>query len=194
MNAARTLLASSIASLVLAGCGSAPTRVYSLTPAPPAARIGSPASMLRVDAVHVPPAWDRIEILSSGIDGALEIDDLDRWSAPLAQATRQMLTADLDLRLPAGSVIYPHLAKPPGALGVSIEILQFTITQTQASMQAGWIIDSSAAPEAGRRDFATVTMTVTDPSPATVARTWSALLGQLADHIAADASAFPIIR
>src|ERR1700685_39552 len=101
--------------LALGGCGSAPTRIYTLGPPAPAAHTdvyNAPA--LRVDTLSVPAGWDRVEILKPSATGTLQISDFDHWAAPLAQMARQTLSEDLDQRLPSGSLIYPRLPKPSG--------------------------------------------------------------------------------
>src|SRR3984957_1516082 len=138
--------------VTLGACHSAPTRIYSLDPAVPAARIDTyQAPSLRVDTLNVPASWDRIEILSLSAAGKLEINDFDHWSAPLAQMARQTLSDDLDRRLPPGSVIYPRLPKPIAWLGVDIDILDFNIAASQASMRASWTIVPSGDPRGGKR-------------------------------------------
>ena len=179
-----------MAPLVLGACHSAPTRIYPLAVAQPASRATAPSPMLRVDSVHVPPDWDRIEILTPAAGGGLKINDLDRWSAPLAQVTRQVLSADLDARMPPGTVIYPHLPKSSDALGIGVDILAFTLSGATATMQVSWIITPAQQPETAKRSAATLTTPVTGTDPASVARAWSALVGEVAEHIAADAPTF----
>ncbi len=98
-----------------------------------------------------------MEILRPSAAGTLQISDFDHWAAPLAQMARQTLSDDLDLRLPSGSVIYPRLPKPSGALGVNVDILDFNIVASQASMRASWMIASiwgRAGRQAQRRRIA----------------------------------------
>jgi uncharacterized lipoprotein YmbA len=175
----------------LCACHSAPTRLYSLDPAVPATHLDTyRAPALRVDTLNVPAGWDRIEILSFSASGKLEIGEFDHWSAPLAQIVRQTLTDDLDQRLPPGSVIYPRLPKPDGALGIDVDILEFNVAASQASMRASWLIVPAVGSQSAKRSVATLHGSMTSTDAAAVAHAWSELIGQLADHIAADAASF----
>jgi len=177
--------------LALGGCRSAPTRIYTLTSAAPASHIDVyHAPALRVDTLSVPAGWDRIEILRLSAAGTLQISDFDHWAAPLAQLARHTLSDDLDQRLPSGSVIYPRLPKPSGALGVNVDILDFTIGLSQASMRVSWVIVPSARPPNAKRSTALLRSARSSGEPAAVAHAWSDLIGQLADRIAADAASF----
>jgi uncharacterized lipoprotein YmbA len=177
----------------LGACHSAPTRIYGLDPAMPATRMDIYAApALRIDTLNVPASWDRIEILSLSAAGQLEIRDFDHWSAPLAQIARQTLSDDLDQRLPSGSVIYPRLPKPNTALGINVDILEFTVAASQASMRASWLIVPAEGPQAAKRNAALLQGPMTSTDPAAVAQAWSKLIGQLADRIAADAASFKL--
>lgn len=184
-------VAAGACALVLGACHSAPTRVYTLEAGTPVARMESyQAPALRIDTLSVPAGWDRIEILVPSSAGTLQISDFDHWSAPLAQIARQALSADLDQRLPSGSVIYPRLSKPSSALGINVDILEFGVVASHASMQASWVITPAAGSSSAKRSEALLSGTLTSPDPAAVARVWGDLLVQLADRIAADAAAF----
>ena len=173
----------------LGGCHSAPTRIYTLGRAAPASRMDVyQAPALRVDMLNVPAGWDRIEILKLSAAGTLQINDFDHWAAPLAQMARQTLSDDLDQRLPSSSVIYPRLPKPIGALGVNVDILEFSVASSQASMRVSWVIAPAAGSQTAKRGLASLHESLTSPEPAAVAHAWSKLIGQLADRIAADAA------
>jgi uncharacterized lipoprotein YmbA len=189
----------------LGACTTPPTRVYSLEAVAPAAGPASaevtdaPAGApIRVDAVSVPPALDRSEIVSDEPRGRLRIHDLDHWPAPLGEAARQTLSADLDSRLAPGRLIFPHLPKPPDALGLSVDILSFHLDQGIARLEASWVI---SGPDLGslRRTVTlrrvawttppappTGTATLAAPDAAATASALGNLLADLADLIAAS--------
>ena len=175
----------------LGGCRSAPTRIYTLGPAAPVSHIDVyQAPALRIDTLNVPASWDRIEILKPSQAGSLQISDFDHWAAPLTQMARQALSDDLDLRLPPGSIIYPRLPKPSGALGVNVDILEFDIVASQASMRASWIIVPSGDAQRAKRSNAELRTSTGSEDAAAIVHAWSDLIGQLADRIAADAGSF----
>jgi uncharacterized lipoprotein YmbA len=181
------------AAVTLGACHSAPTRIHGLDPAVPTTRVDAyQAPALRVDTLNVPANWDRLEILSLSGAGRLEIRESDHWSAPLAQIARQTLSDDLDQRLPSGSVIYPRLPKPDGALGINVDILEFTVAASRASMRASWLIVPAGGLQNARRSVASLQGSMSSTDPAAVALAWSELIGQLADRIAADAASFKI--
>jgi uncharacterized protein len=177
--------------VALGGCRSASTRIYTLGPAAPASHIDVyHAPALRIDTLNVPASWDRIEILTRSAAGTPQISDFDHWAAPLAQMARQALSDDLDRRLPSGSVIYPRLPKPSGALGINVDILEFNIISSQASMRASWRIAPLGDAQGAKRNAAELHSAMSSEDPAAVARAWSELIGLLADRIAADAASF----
>ncbi len=187
----RHWIASSTAALVcaavLTACHSAPTRLYTLYGVAPATgRTTYAGPPLRIDAVHVPPALDRIEVVDNLAPGELEISELDHWSAPLGQVARQALSADLVARLPEGRVVFPHLGKPEGALGIAVDVLDFNSDSHGTSMQASWIVTPAGAPV--RSAGGTVTLRTDQPGTGAeaTAQALSVLLGQLADRIAAE--------
>jgi uncharacterized lipoprotein YmbA len=170
----------------LTSCQSAPTRLFALDSIAPTSITSSyngPA--IRVEAVHVPPALDRIEISSEVAAGEFRVDELDHWVAPLGQITRQVLTADLIARLPQGRVIFPHLAGPPGAIGINVDLLSFSADRQGATLYVSWvgIADASQSRCGGTMVLET---TRAGAGSAAVASALSTLLGQLADRIVAE--------
>jgi uncharacterized protein len=185
----RAVLAGALLTVALAACHSAPTRIYTLYPVNPSrAVVAYQGPPVRIDAVHIPPALDRIEVTTTVSPGELKINDNDHWSAPLLQVARQTLSMDLASRLPPGSVLAPRLAKPDGALGVSVDMLDFSSADGTARLSASWTLTPDSHGASPQR---VVVLTTRDSvaSASSTARTLSDLLAQLADHLADDLSA-----
>ena len=187
---------------LLAGCAGAPTRIHTLDAlgaagATPAAYAGSG---FRVDAVHIPPAYDRPELIRRTQAYTLTLSDTDRWAAPLGELIRRTLTQDLSARLPPGAVIFPDAPKPAFARGLVIDILSITPTASGVDMEASWTWLSPRSMAAGTKQTANaadvriaapLSVRLSTPAvgsgPAAIAPEISALLALLADRIAAQA-------
>jgi uncharacterized protein len=174
----------------LTGCGhSAPTRVFTLAAAAPA---NAPAASyagppFRVDAVRMPAALDRLEVVQQSTAEELKVHDLAHWGAPPGDLARLALTQDLAARLPVSAVVYPDAPKPPGAASLVVDVLAFQRSAQGYVLDASWTltpVGQGATPL--RRE-----LRLTDPGGAdaddaeTEAAALSRLLGQLADAIAA---------
>ena len=175
--------------MVLASCRSAETRIFTLTDVAAGTRLDWQGPPLRVDAVHVPPGLDRLEIVSGVAPGELKIHDLAHWAAPLSQVARQALSLDLAARLPPDKVASPHLPKPDGALAVSVDILDFKLDAAGAQLRASWAFSRNAT--TAQQHTVLLQASATGHDAAGIALGLSALLAQLADRIAASLSDAP---
>ena len=172
----------------IAGCGSsAPTRLFtiepsSVVPAAPTAYAGPP---VRVQAVRVPPSWDRLEIVREVAPGQLELLEFDRWAAPLGRSLRQVLVENLAARLPRGAVVVADAGNNDGA-SLTVEILSIRIEAGTAVMQAGWAVRAGPARSTARHaeTFSVPTVRQGAVDAAATAGALSALMGRLADRIA----------
>ena len=171
----------------LTSCQSAPTRLFALDPIAPTSIPSSyngPA--IRVDAVHIPPALDRIEILSEIGLGEFKVSDRDQWVAPLGQLARQALTEDLIARLPPGRVIFPDLAKSTGTISVSVDLLAFSAGREGAKLQASWVGTSDGYQPRSYGGTMLLETTLRGAGSAATASALSTLLAELADRIVAE--------
>lgn len=183
---------------ILAGCGtSPPTRFYTLEAIAPAAgaavvRLASPP--LQVRAVHVPPAWDRIELLREVGPGQVQVREFDEWAAPLGSSARQALTEDLAGRLPSGAVLYPQAARGAETVTgteLTVDILTLRVDGRTASMQVGWEVRSPPGTGWRRTLPATLEVPMAGDGGDATAQALSRLLGRLADLIVADLARSP---
>lgn len=180
------------AGVALTGCGhSAPTRVFTLAAAAPvsaptASYAGAP---FRVDAVRLPMALDRLEVVQQSGAEELTVHDLAHWGAPPGDLARLALTQDLVARLPAGAVIYPDAPKPPGAASLVVDVLVFQRSAQGYVLDASWTLTPTSQGPSQTHAPLRRELRLTDPGApgadaGAEAAALSRLLGQLADAIA----------
>ena len=190
----RSLILALMAASTLASCAGAPTKFYTLDAAPVTQPVksGYAGPPVRVDAVHIPPALDRPELVRETAQNHLTVSDNDHWAAPLGEMVRRTLTQDLSARLPAGTVIFPDAPKPPGSAGVVIDILAITPAGSDVVMDVSWtVLSPSAQPEqashpAAEQHTARLTTPEGARGVAANAAELSDLTSQLAQAIAAS--------
>ncbi len=197
----RTRLCSGMAAVLTAalagGCASSPPmRFYTLTPIAPESQPTAPADSVRIrlSRVTVPGELDRIQIVKRIDATRLNIDDQNRWAAPLDEMVRRVLTADLAARLPANAVADPNgLAGGERLQTVSVDIQEFYADSTCAvTLRATWVL-TPPQPAQGKGQTSPakqVTEETQVPSgacsgPDTVPESMSRALGLLSDRIAA---------
>ncbi len=173
--------------LVLASCGTSPeTHYFTLTTVPGTTRDrGSISSPVTVAAVHVPPSLDRRELVRRTGANTVEISDQDRWTAPLGEMARRVLSQDLVARLPKDMVILPDSPSPPHTAQIVVTIAEFgPDANGRTTLDGSWsLIPGGRSTPVLRRD---VTLETSSSAGAeSEAMAMSELLGQLGDRMAA---------
>jgi uncharacterized protein len=176
------------ATLLLAGCASAPTHVYTLTSIPACRPITITALRVPIEVgdIPVPAVIDRSSLVLDEGNGQLSVSPSDIWAAPLSSLIRQTVTADLQFRLGVGEVFPPGSIVPNGRL----RILAITIEQFMGSTRGGVVLEASwALLDAGTSHVALsghelITVQAASGKMADIVPTMSRALGQLADRIA----------
>lgn len=177
-----------LVSVLLSACGHSPdTQFLTLDPIP-----GTPLAAtyrgppVRIPSLQVPPALDRVEFARQTGPGEMKVDDFVHWSAPLGMLARNALILDLAQRLPGGAVLPPDSAAPQqGGLRATVSILSFGVVGTQASMVATYAFGPEDG-QASAPQWAQLSAVSSGQGPLETARSFSTLLGSLADHMAAD--------
>lgn len=173
--------------LLLCACRSVPSRLFTIETVKPALIANSyRGPPVRIDAVHIPPALDRIEIMTQIAPGEFRINDVDHWAASLGQLIRQALSADLIARLPQGRMIFQDLPKPPGAIGITVDVIVFGADRETAQLQTSWVASSGDFQSSMCRGTLVLTAPLSGTGSAALASAFGVLVAQLADHIAAD--------
>ena len=177
-------------SLLLAACGhSPPTQLFVLNVQNPAVRTAYAGPPIQVRSLHLPPQFDRPEIVSDAASGQLKARAFAHWAAPVGELAQSTLTGDLSARLPDGKVIYPDAPAPSGAVLVSVDILDARIAGGAGVAQASWSITTPASnpklPSTVVTHTASLSVDGRGAGPAGDADALGRLLGVLADRMVA---------
>jgi len=170
----------------LVSCRSSPPKhFYVLDPVPPQHEPGARTrSIVQLAAVNIPPALDRQEMARESAAESLQISDLNRWGAPLADMTQDVLTRDLMERLPANQVIPPRTGAPPGAYEITVDLLQFGRDASgSVLLEGGWSLYRLGTDTPLLNRNIKLSEPATSDDYADQARLMSQLLGRLADDI-----------
>ncbi len=177
---------------LLAGCdivGESPeTRFFTLgsVPAegPPTAAPGAP---LVVDAVEIPEALERPELVRRQGDYRIEVSDVDRWAAPLAAMIRDVLIDDLVQRMPPGQVAVagrPGEVWPARTLVVTLHDFA-PAADGRVRLDAAWVVLAGQDEEPSARGREEISV-AGGPGADGQAEGMSRALGELADRIVAE--------
>jgi uncharacterized protein len=134
---------------VASGCGTtAPSRFYTLDPtavSDGAAPVNYP---IMVGPVSVPAAVDRPEFVVETAPNRVDVDEFNRWAAPLNDAVAQAVAADLVKLLGTPNVAAAPLANFDPAYRVTIDVQRFDSVPGQAAMiEAVWAVRRTAGGE-----------------------------------------------
>jgi uncharacterized protein len=150
------MMAARVANLILialvvaaaTGCASAPARFYSLdsTATPDgAAPVNYP---IMVGPVSVPAAVDRPEFVVQSAPNRVDIDEFNRWDAPLNDSIAQAVAGDLVKLLGTPNVASAPMANFAPAYRVTIDVQRFDSVPGQSALvEAVWTVRRTAGGE-----------------------------------------------
>jgi len=134
---------------VASGCGtSAPAKFYSLD----ATAVSDGAAPMRypimVGPVSVPAEVDRPEFVVQSAPNRVDIDEFNRWDAPLNDAVAQAVAGDLVKLLGTPDVASSPMANFDPAYRVTIDVQRFDSVQGQSALvEAVWTVHRTAGGE-----------------------------------------------
>lgn len=175
-----------LAALLLADCGTSPkTQYFTLDAVPGGGAKASIATPVTVATVSLPPSLDRSAMVHRTGATTVEISDQDRWTSPLGDMTRRVLTQDLAARLPEDKVILPDQPAPPHTARLVVSITQFGSDGSgRIVLSGGWsLVKGGSDTPVLRRDF-TLAAPAAAEGGGVQAAGMSQLLGRLASEIA----------
>ncbi|HEY2151651.1 MAG TPA: PqiC family protein [Vicinamibacterales bacterium] len=131
------------------GCGTtAPSRFYTLDPTALSDGAAPVSYPIMVGPVSVPAAVDRPEFVLQSAPNRVEVDEFDRWAAPLNDAVAQVVAGDLVKLLGTPNVASAPMANFVPAYRVTIDIQRFDSVPSQAALvEAVWTVHSTAGGE-----------------------------------------------
>jgi uncharacterized lipoprotein YmbA len=172
--------------ILLAACGhSAPTQFYALDSHGPATPLGlvATADPVRVLAVRVPPELDRLEVVREVAGGTVQVDDLNRWSAPLGDLARKALLEDLADRLPGVDVLPARANASDKMRDLTVEILSLRRQEMGFELRALLEVADAATGRNLNSQSVRLFVASSGSDAAAEAKAFSSLLAKLADVI-----------
>lgn len=179
-----------VLAVALAGCGHSPnTQLFVLTVQGARASTAYAGPPLQVRTVHLPPQFDRPEVLAVGEAGEVHPHPFAQWAAPVGELAQSTLTADLAARLPDGKVVFPNAPAPTATLLVTVDMLEARISGGGGVAEASWTLTTRGPkptdPIQAVTHTAQLHVEAQGSGPAGDADALARLLSQLADKIAA---------
>ena len=134
-----------IITLIAAGCATAPSRFYTLdATATPDGSPPAPYAVL-VGPVSVPASVDRPEFVVQVAPNRVDIDEFNRWAAPLNDSIARAVAGDLAVLLGTPDVTAGPLANFKPTYRVTLDVQRFESIQGQAVLvEAVWAVHKTA--------------------------------------------------
>jgi uncharacterized lipoprotein YmbA len=147
MMAARSTLIISIAlaALVTAGCSTAPSHFYTLDSTAPAGTAPATRFAVAVGPVTIPDMVDRPEFVVQVAPNQVDVDEFNRWAAPLDDNIARAVAGDLAAQLGTRDVATGSFANFKPAYRVTIDIQRFeSVSGQSALIDAVWTVHKIA--------------------------------------------------
>ena len=175
-----------IAIMVAAGCSAtAPSRFYTLASTATAGDEPPARYAVIVGPVSVPASVDRPEFVVQVAPNRVEIEEFNRWAAPLGDGIARAVAGDLSVLLGTPDVAIAPLANFNPAYRVTIDVQRFESVQGQTVLvDAVWAVHKAAGGDT-RSGRTIASQTVPDMSFDALAAAHSRALAQVSGDIAA---------
>ena len=167
-----------------AGCASAPSKFYTLSPA--AEPGGATASYsVAVGPVSVPAMIDRPQMVVSVGPNQVGIDEFNRWASPLQSDMARVVAENLAKILGTPLVsVFPQSTAAGASYRVLIDVMRFeSAPGKSATLDAVWTV-RRAKEGASRAGRTTVSEPAADGNTAALVAAHSRALGRLSGEVA----------
>ncbi len=143
---AQLMLSLAVVAAAASGCGTtAPSRFYTLDATAAADGAAPVAAAIMVGPVSVPAAVDRPQFVVQAAPNRVEVDEFNRWAAPLNDSIAQAVAGDLVKLLGTPQVAAGPLANFAPAYRVPSDVQRFDSGPGPAALlAAGWTVRRTA--------------------------------------------------
>jgi uncharacterized lipoprotein YmbA len=143
----RWLVSIALAGLLLGGCGaSAPAKFYTFQSGADPDGLPPASYGIVVAQVAVPAVVDRPQFVVQVAPNRVEIDEFNRWAAPLGETIADAVATDLSVRLGTPNVATAMRASFDPAYRVTIDVQRFdSIAGEAAVVEAVWAVTTVAS-------------------------------------------------
>lgn len=139
------LVSIALATALAAGCSTAPARFYSLASTATADGAAATPATVMVGPVTIPASVDQPEFVVQVAPNRVEVDEFNRWVAPLNDAIARAVAGDLVVLLGTPDVASAELANFTPDYRVTIDVQRFESVQGQAAtIEAVWTVRKTA--------------------------------------------------
>ena len=139
------LISIGMVAVAACGCSTKPARFYTLDST--ASPDGAPAAHIAVTVgpVAVPASVDQPEFVVQVASNRVELDEFNRWAAPLSDSIARVVAGDLVVRLGTSDVATSPMANFIPAYSVTINVQRFESTRNQGVLlDAVWAVHQTA--------------------------------------------------
>ena len=177
--------------LLLSGCASSPqVQYFTLRASDSPHQVINASKNVQFAPVHVPPTLDRKQVVRHTGPYTVDVSDQNRWSAPLDEMIRQVLTEDLMRMLPPSAVILPNEPANPSTNKIVVDILEFAPDASgNVNLDASWSLVPHDTQEPAENHLVHLSERATTDGATGQVSAMSAALDQLAGRIAQSLAA-----
>ena len=142
------LFSLALAAVLAVGCSTAPARFYSLASTATADGTSATRAAVMVGPVTIPASVDQPEFVVQVAANRVEVDEFNRWVAPLNDAIARAVAGDLVVLLGTSNVATRDLANFTPDYAVSIDVQRFESIQGDAAVvEAVWTVRKTVGGE-----------------------------------------------
>jgi uncharacterized lipoprotein YmbA len=142
------LISIALAAVVAVGCSTAPSKFYSLSSTSAADGTPATAVAVMVGPVTIPASVDQPEFVVQVAANRVQVDEFNRWVAPLGDAIARAVAGDLVVLLGSPEVASNQLANFVPDYRVTIDVQRFeSVPGNAATLEAVWTVRKTVGGE-----------------------------------------------